>query len=359
MRPSNLLENVSLAPMTTLGVGGPARWFAEPASVGELGELLRWRAEKSLELLVLGGGSNLLVADEGFPGLALRVALRGIEFGNYGGRAIATAAAGEPWDGFVASCVDRGLAGVECLSGIPGYVGAVPIQNIGAYGQEVAETIVAVDVIDVATGASRRLAKSECGFAYRDSVFKREARGRFVVVAASFALGEDGVPSVRYPELARELERRGEEDPTLSEVRSAVIAIRAAKAMVIDPADPDSRSAGSFFTNPVIDAAELTRVEELVTTRAGRERAAAMPRFAGGEGRVKLSAAWLIEAAGFAKGHARGEARISSKHALAIVNGGAASAADIAALAREIRDRVDAQFGVTLVPEPVLVGLAL
>lgn len=354
-----VVENFPLAPMTTFGVGGPARWFAEASSVGELRELLRWREAESLELLVLGGGSNLLVADEGFPGLVLRVALRGVEFGSYGGRAIATAAAGEPWDGFVAACVDRGLAGVECLSGIPGCVGAAPIQNIGAYGQEVAETIVGVDVIDVSTGAQRRLSKSECGFAYRDSVFKREARGRFVVVAVSFALRDDGIAAVRYPELARELERRGASDATLADARSAVIAIRAAKAMVIDPAEPDSRSAGSFFTNPLVDASSLSRVEQLVAAHAGREKAGAMPRYPAGEGRVKLSAAWLIEAAGFAKGYARGAARISGKHALALVNGGGASAADIAVLAREIRDRVEARFGVTLVAEPVLVGLSL
>ena len=356
---SNVRENVSLAPMTTLGVGGPARWFAEAASLDELRELLRWRREKSLELLVLGGGSNLLVADEGFHGLALRVAPRGMEFGTYGGRTIATVAAGEQWDAFVAGCVDRGFAGVECLSGIPGCVGAAPIQNIGAYGQEVAETIVAVDVIDVAMGAQRRLSRSECGFAYRDSIFKREARGRFVVVAVSFALREDGIASVRYPELARELERRGASDPTLSDARSAVIAIRAAKAMVIDPGEPDSRSAGSFFTNPLLDPAGVARTEELVARHAGREKAVAMPRYPSAEGRVKLSAAWLIEAAGFAKGYSRGAARISTKHALALVNGGTASAAEIAALAREIRDRVEELFGVTLVPEPVFVGFAL
>ena len=354
----NLTEHVSLAPMTTLGVGGPARWFAEAKTLDELREVLRWRSEESLELLVLGGGSNLLIADDGFPGLALRVATRGIEFGSYGGRMIATAAAGEPWDAFVAACVDRELAGVECLSGIPGCVGAAPIQNIGAYGQEVSASIVAVDVLDVATGAARRLSSSECGFAYRDSIFKRESRGRFVVTSVSLALREDGVPSVRYPDLARELERRGASDATLAGVRSAIIAIRAAKAMVIDPADPDSRSAGSFFVNPVIDAAGVARIEALVSERAGHQRAAAMPRYPVAEGRVKLSAAWLIEAAGFAKGHERGAARISTKHALALVNGGGATAADVAGLAREIRDRVDSMFGVRLAPEPVLVGLA-
>jgi UDP-N-acetylmuramate dehydrogenase len=344
--------------MTTLGVGGPARWFAEASSTGALRELLQWRGGQALALFVLGGGSNLVVADEGFDGLVLRIALRGIEFGSYGGRAIATVASGEPWDAFVAACVDRGLAGVECLSGIPGSAGAAPIQNIGAYGQDAAETIVAVDVVDVASGAQRRLSKSECAFSYRDSVFKRESSGHYVVTAVSFALREDGVPAVRYPELARELERRGAGDPTLADVRSAVLAIRAAKAMVIDPDEPDSRSAGSFFMNPVIDAAELPRVEAAVAARAGGERAAAMPRYAAGEGRVKLPAAWLIEAAGFRKGESRGAARISSRHALALVNGGDATAAEIAALAREIRDRVEELFGVTLVPEPLFVGMS-
>ncbi|MFA6957587.1 MAG: UDP-N-acetylmuramate dehydrogenase [Thermoanaerobaculia bacterium] len=356
--PSSLRQNVPLAPLTTLGVGGPARWFAEASSTHALRELLRWRGEQSLDLFILGGGSNLVVADEGFDGLVLRVALRGLEFGSYGGRAIVTVAAGEPWDGFVAACVDRGLAGVECLSGIPGSVGAAPIQNIGAYGEDVAETIVGVDVVDVASGAPRRLSKSECGFSYRDSVFKREAAGRFVVTAVSFALREDGVPAVRYPELARELERRGAGDPTLADVRSAVLAIRAAKAMVIDPEEPDSRSAGSFFTNPVVDAADLPRIEALMESHAGAGKAAAMPRYAAGDGRVKLPAAWLIEAAGFRKGESRGAARISNRHALALVNGGDASAAEITALAREIRDRVEALFGVRLVNEPLFVGMS-
>ncbi|MBI2214557.1 MAG: UDP-N-acetylmuramate dehydrogenase, partial [Acidobacteria bacterium] len=351
--------NVPLAPLTTLGVGGPARWFAEIHSVEALRELLRWRGEQSLELFVLGGGSNLVVADAGFAGLVLKIALRGIAFGSYGGRTIATVAAGEPWDGFVAACADRGLAGVECLSGIPGSAGAAPIQNIGAYGQEVAETIVAVDVVDVTTGAQRRLSKSECGFSYRDSMFKREAKGRFIVTAVSFALRDDGMPAVRYPELARELERRGAGDATLAGVRSAVIAIRAAKAMVIDPEVADSRSAGSFFMNPVIEASELSHLEARVGNHAGVEKAAAMPRYHAGEGRVKLPAAWLIEAAGFSKGEARGAARISSRHALALVNGGGATAEDVATLAREIRDRIESLFGVRLVPEPVFVGFSL
>lgn len=357
--PSSLRRNVPLAPMTTLGVGGPARWFAEARTLEELADLLAWRSAEGLDLFVLGGGSNLVVGDRGFDGLVVRVATRGIEFGSYGGRSIATVAAGEPWDAFVAACVDRGLAGVECLSGIPGCVGAAPIQNIGAYGQEVAETVVAVDVIEVATGARRRLSRSECGFAYRDSVFKREAGGRLVVSSVSFALRDDGVPAVRYPELGRELERRGAGDPSLADVRSAVVAIRAAKAMVIDPSEPDSRSAGSFFMNPVVDAGALPRIEERVALHAGADKASAMPRYAAGEGRIKLAAAWLIEAAGFGKGYARGAARISRRHALAIVNGGDATAEEIAALAREIRDRVESLFGVRLVPEPVFVGLSL
>lgn len=354
--PLTIRQNVPLAPMTTLGVGGPARCFVEADSIGALREALRWRDDRGVDLFVLGGGSNLVVADEGFDGLVLRVALRGIEFGSYGGRAIATAAAGEPWDGFVAACVDRGLAGVECLSGIPGCVGASPIQNIGAYGQDAAETIVAVDVIDVASGAQRRLSKSECAFSYRESVFKREASGRYVVIAVSFALHEDGIAAVRYPELERELQRRDACDPTLADVRSAVLAIRAAKAMVIDPDEPDSRSAGSFFMNPVVDVSDLARLEAAVAVHGGAERSAAMPRYAAGEGRVKLSAAWLIEAAGFRKGDSRGAARISSRHALALVNGGGATASEIVALAREIRDKVEALFAVTLVPEPLFVG---
>jgi UDP-N-acetylmuramate dehydrogenase len=264
-------------------------------------------------------------------------------------------AAGEPWDPLVADCVARGLAGVECLAGIPGSVGATPIQNVGAYGQEVAETITAVRVLDRADGSVRRLTPAECGFTYRSSAFKREP-GRWVVLAVRFALeASERSRPIRYPELARALGVEVGARAPSAEVRAAVLALRRGKGMVLDPGDPDTVSAGSFFTNPVLDAGAFAALQERAAQRLGP--GVRPPAWPADDGQVKTSAAWLIERAGFHRGQGNPEGiAISAKHTLALTNRGAGTAAELVALAREIADGVHAAFGVALVPEPVFVG---
>ncbi|WP_437982374.1 UDP-N-acetylmuramate dehydrogenase [Sorangium sp. So ce117] len=371
-------ESVPLAPLTTLGVGGPARYFAEAADEAAVVEAFRFAEARGVPLLVLGGGSNLLIADRGVDALVLRVRVRGIELlrgrgedgggedsggeiggGGEAGRALVRAGAGEAWDDLVARSVAEGWAGVECLSGIPGDVGATPIQNVGAYGQEVAETIVEVRAIDRATGAAAVLSGADCGFGYRDSRFKRAWRGRYVITAVTFALRPGGAATVRYPELQRALAApAGGAAPPLGEVRSAVIALRRAKSMVLDPADENGRSAGSFFMNPTLApgaaAAVIARIEAAGVLAPGE----AIPQYPAEGGRVKLSAAWLIERAGFAKGTRHGAAGISTRHTLALVNRGGATAEELLGLARRVRRGVLDRFGVALSAEPDLVGFA-
>ncbi|HEV8240098.1 MAG TPA: UDP-N-acetylmuramate dehydrogenase [Thermoanaerobaculia bacterium] len=351
-RPRGLRERVPLAPLTTIGIGGPARWFVEAGTADEVEQALAWAADEALPTFVLGGGSNLLIADEGFPGLVLRVALRGVEEESAGDAVMLCAAAGEPWDALVERAVAASLAGFECLSGIPGCAGATPIQNVGAYGQEVAETVVSVEALSRADGRLCTFAAAECGFAYRDSVFKREERDRWVILAVTFRLQRDAPPALRYAELARHLEAAGG-DVDLARVREAVLALRRRKGMVLDPSDEDTRSDGSFFMNPVVPAAALDGVLERVAARGLAPES--VPRYPAGEA-TKLSAAWLIEQAGFRKGHRHGNVGISSKHALALVNRGGGTAREVVELVREIRARVEDAFGVLLVPEPNFVG---
>lgn len=341
-----ILDGVPLAPLTTLGIGGPARHYTRIGASEQLAWALAWARERDLDVLVLGGGSNLLIGDRGFPGLVVHVVIDGVDYAVAGGSTEVTAGAGESWDGLVAAVVGRGLAGVECLSGIPGFVGATPIQNVGAYGQEVAETIVRVEVVDRSTAEVLSIANSECAFGYRDSRFKQADRDRYIVTSVTYRLENDGAPAVRYPELRRHLEITGVEQPSLGAVREAVLAIRRRKSMVVDTSDPDSRSAGSFFTNPIVtsEAADQIGIE-------------GMPRYPAGD-HVKLSAAWLIEQAGFARGHVAGNVGLSTKHTLAIVNRGGGTAREVVALAREIRRRVYDRFGVELVPEPVFVNVS-
>jgi UDP-N-acetylmuramate dehydrogenase len=342
---------VRLADLTTLRLGGPAGRLVEATTEDELIAAVRDADAAGEPLLVLAGGSNVVVADEGFPGTVVRIASRGVEREEGGDRAVATlrVAAGEDWDPFVERCVGEGLAGVECLSGIPGSVGATPIQNVGAYGQEVSETIVRVRVYDRGTGEIGEMSRDECGFTYRSSVFKR-APGRWVVLAVTFALphGDRSGP-IRYAELARALGVEIGETAPLADVREAVLALRRGKGMVVDPADPDSVSAGSFFTNPILDAEAFTRLEERAPGR--------VPRWPEPDGRVKTSAAWLIERAGFGKGYGDPDTiAISSKHTLALTNRGAGTTAQLVALAREVAEGVRREFGVDLHPEPVFVG---
>ncbi|XXX82800.1 UDP-N-acetylmuramate dehydrogenase [Sorangium sp. So ce134] len=366
-------ESVPLAPHTTLGVGGPARFFAEAADEAAVVEAFRFAEARGVPLFVLGGGSNLLVADRGVDALVLRVRVRGVALaggGDGGGggdagrdgqgpRVLVRAGAGEGWDDLVARAVAEGWAGVECLSGIPGDVGATPIQNVGAYGQEVAETIAEVRAIDRSTGEAAVLAGADCGFGYRDSRFKRAWRGRYVITAVTFALRPGGAATVRYPELQRALAApAGGAAPPLAEVRSAVIALRRGKSMVLDPADENGRSAGSFFMNPTLEAGAAAGALARIAAAGVLAPGEAIPQYPAGGGRVKLSAAWLIERAGFAKGTRHGAAGISTRHTLALVNRGGATAAELLELARRVRRGVLDRFGVALSAEPDLVGFA-
>jgi UDP-N-acetylmuramate dehydrogenase len=348
-----VLEDVALAPLTTLGVGGPARYYVCATSRGQVAGAARWAASRGLALFVLGGGSNVVVADEGFPGLVLHVALAGVETRLRDGAAEVTAAAGEDWDALVARTVAEGWAGFECLSGIPGLAGATPIQNVGAYGQEIAETVTVVEALEPGTGRLRRFENAECGFGYRHSRFKGVDRGRYVVLAVSYRLSPGGAPAIRYPELERYLAETGRVRPTLGEVRDAVLAVRRRKAMVLDPADPNTRSVGSFFVNPVVAAERLAEIADSERRRTPTPDGVPSFPVAGG---VKVPAAWLIERAGFTRGLRRGGVGISDRHTLAIVNRGGATARDVLALAREIQDAVNERFGILLEPEPVLVG---
>jgi UDP-N-acetylmuramate dehydrogenase len=341
------VEHVPLAPLSTLGIGGRARWLARAEFAEEVAAAHRWATRRGVPLFVLGGGSNLVIADEGIPGLVLQMTSVGGEFQRRGDAVVADVSAGEPWDRFVEATVLRGLSGVECLSGIPGTVGGTPIQNVGAYGQEVAETIEAVTALDRQAGALVRIPASECAFSYRMSRFKGTDAGRFIVLGVSFVLRR-GPATVRYPDLRRQLDAAGIADPTVLDVRNAVLAVRRGKGMVIDPADPDSRSVGSFFMNPIVTAAERDRI-------AGAA-AAPVPSFDAPDGNVKVPAAWLIERAGFAKGTTDGAVGISTKHPLAIVNRGGATARDVLRFAGRIKRGVADRFGVMLRPEPLFVG---
>lgn len=346
--------DVPLAPLTTLGLGGPARTLLEARTEDELCEAVRAADAAGEPLLLLGGGSNVVIADAGFAGTVVRISTSGIARRRAGERVLVEVAAGEPWDALVAGTVADGLAGVECLAGIPGLTGATPIQNVGAYGQDVAETITAVRVLDRATGEIAELPAAACGFRYRSSVFK--GRDRHVILSVTFALRAGAAESepIAYAELARALGVQVGQRVPLAEARAAVLGLRRRKGMVLDSSDPDTRSAGSFFTNPILDPGAFAELAASVAERLGPD--VRPPAFPEPDGRTKTSAAWLIDRAGFAPGTRRGPVAQSSKHALALVNLGGATTAELVALAREIADGVEAAFGVALVPEPVFVG---
>ena len=345
-----LQEQVPLAPLNTFQVGGPARYLVEARDLAEVREAVAFARDRGLPLFVLGGGSNLVVADAGFPGLVLRIALRGVEERDEDGKRLFDVGAGEGWDAFVARTVARDCAGVECLSGIPVTVGGTPIQNVGAYGQEVSETISGVQALDLEGGEVRELCAPACEFGYRRSLFNTTRRGRYIVLRVSFALTPGGAPRVEYADLKKVFAGRSGR-PTLAETREAVRQIRHTKAMLIVAGDEDCRSAGSFFKNVLLDAAGFARLAEQAATLGLQP-----PSFPGAEGRIKVPAAWLVEQAGFPRGFQRGPVGISRKHCLAIVNRGGATAADILALKDEIQRRVAEKFGIPLQPEPVFVG---
>jgi UDP-N-acetylmuramate dehydrogenase len=341
------LQEVTLAPYTTFQIGGPALWFAEATSEADIVAGVGFAGERHLPLFVLGGGSNLLVSDAGFPGLVLRVGLRGIE----NKAEVVRAAAGEDWDGVVAFAVEQGLAGMECLSGIPGTAGGTPVQNVGAYGQEVSQTIASVRAFDRKIARFVDLPAAECGFSYRRSIFNSTERDRYIVSRVDYALRRDAPANFAYADLKKYFAGRGIASPTLAEVREAVRFVRAQKGMLIVPGEADCRSAGSFFKNPIVPVSVLDSLAEGL----GVDKAA-IPAYPAQAGEVKLSAGWLIERAGFAKGYALGRAGISSRHTLALINRGGASAGEVIALRDEVVETIARRFGIRLEPEPVWVG---
>ncbi|HXG58367.1 MAG TPA: UDP-N-acetylmuramate dehydrogenase [Thermoanaerobaculia bacterium] len=347
-------RNVPLAPLTTLGIGGPAAFFTRVSCVEEIAEAIAWARSEGVPWFILGGGSNVLISDDGFKGLVIQMSLRGVVVESEEEHAIVRVAAGESWDAFVERAVTHRWAGVECLSGIPGLVGATPIQNVGAYGQEVSESVIRVEVLDSDDGSVRTLTNSECRFGYRSSIFKTEEGRRFVVLAVTYRLRRGGEATIRYPELRQYVEASEVRGDDLSGVRKAVIAIRRRKGMVLDPGDPDTRSDGSFFMNPVVTGEEHERFVRRARELVGEE--AAIPGFPNPDGSVKLSAAWLIERAGFRRGHVHGNVGLSSKHTLAVVNRGGGTAREVLELAGEIQEKVRAAFGVELHPEPKFIG---
>ena len=346
-----LREHVPLAPYTTLGLGGKARYFVDCDTGEQVCAALAYAAERRLPVYVLGGGSNVVFLDSGFPGLVLRITIGGMGWRDRPNPEV-RAGAGVDWDSLVQSVVERGWTGVECLSGIPGTVGGTPIQNVGAYGQEIAETLVSVACLDRTTFERRTFTARDCDFGYRDSRFRRADRGRYVVLEVTLRLAPDQKPRIRYPELQRAVAGLGGlETITPTEavrlVRQAVLTLRRSKSMVLDPADPNTRSVGSFFTNPVLSVAAFADLER---------RWKGIPSFPA-DGGVKVPAAWLVEQAGFPKGY-RGVgsgAGISTRHALALVNLGGTSA-DLLALAEEVRAGVEKQFGIRLAYEPEVVS---
>jgi len=347
-----ILENIPLAPLTTFGIGGPARYFVEAPTAADVAEAMTFAEASNTPLFVLGGGSNLLIADAGWPGLVVKIAILGIERRQESGKIFFDAGAGESWDALVSQAVAANCAGIECLSGIPGTVGGSPVQNIGAYGQEVAETIESVQVYDRKDRQVRELCNEACGFSYRTSIFNTTERNRFVILRVTFALTPQGPPRLQYADLKRHFEGSSS-SATLSEVRDAVLQIRARKGMLIVAGDPDARSAGSFFKNPVVSEEKLAHLK-----KRAEAKGLTMPSYPALAQTHKVSAAWLVEHAGFPKGYSHGPVGISTKHTLALVNRGGAKAVEMLALKEQIQNRVEAVWGIQLEPEPVFVGVS-
>ena len=351
MQQSSILiqENIRLAPYTTLQIGGPARYFAEISTESELFEAIGFAREHNLPIFTLGGGSNLLVGDSGFQGLVLHIAIgKPTASSTRDGYLYETIPAGIEWNDFVLSICEQGISGIECLAGIPGSVGGTPVQNVGAYGQEVAETITSVRALDLDTMQFVELTNAECGFAYRRSIFNTTHRGRYIVTAVTFRFDPARKPHLTYTDLTRHF---GTAQPTPMEVYFAVRKIRHAKGMLLVDGEPDCRSAGSFFKNPVVPSQSVERIASALHIAADT-----VPRWPAADGAVKLPAAWLVERAGFPKGFAMGNAGISSRHTLALINRGNATAADILALRNTIQQKVKELFSIQLEQEPVQLG---
>jgi UDP-N-acetylmuramate dehydrogenase len=351
-----LKRDVSLAAWTTLELGGPARFFTEARSVQELGRAFEWAKSQSVHVVVLGGGSNVLVPDHGVDALVCRMANQELSVQEVSAAEVCVrVGAGSNWDDFVAHCVTQGWGGLECLSGIPGTVGATPVQNVGAYGQEVSERIESVTVMDRDSGALREVRASECAFSYRHSAFKSDGHPlrHAVIVEVCFVLTRDAVPAIKYPELRAALETTTHSALTLADVRDAVLALRKNKSMVIDPLDENRRSVGSFFTNPIVSREQATALSLRAVERRWVRTQAEMPQWSTGDDRVKLSAAWLIERSGWRKGTRVGNVGISSRHSLALVHHGGGTTAELIALAESIRASVLRECDIKLAFEPV------
>ena len=355
-------EKVPLAPLTTLQVGGEARYFAEIRREDELAEAIEFSKRRDVPIFVLGGGSNLVVADAGWPGLVLKIAIGGIVSPTTdqatGSAVLFSVGAGVVWDDFVAQTVSQNCSGLECLSGIPGSVGGTPVQNVGAYGQEVSETIESVRALDLKDNRIVLLPKPACGFRYRSSIFNSTQRGRYIILRVNYRLKRAGVPSLKYADLEKYFAGKNSDrgngkksSPSLSEVRDAVRTIRRSKGMLIVPGDEDCRSAGSFFKNPVVSDEQLKDLTSRVTAEG-----LTIPSYPALDAQHKIPAAWLVEHSGFAKGYVLGQTGISHKHALALINRGEATASDIVRLKDEIQRGVKAKWGISLEPEPVFVG---
>lgn len=346
----DIQKNVRLAEFTTLKIGGAARFFARAKSEEEVLQSIQFAGENNLQVFILGGGSNVLIADEGFDGLVLQIGITGISvLRENDNRIYLTVGAGENWDALCAFSVGKNLAGFECLSGIPGNVGGTPVQNVGAYGQEISETIESVRCFDRDTQTFIDLTNAQCRFAYRKSIFNTTEKNRYIVLAVTFVLEKNGAPKIVYKDLQNFL---GKKKTDLQQVRKAVLEIRAAKSMVIDERDLNSQSAGSFFKNPILARDKFAEIEQI----AGQMGIENVPSFIADEESVKVPAAWLIEKSGFYKGYRKGNAGISANHTLAIVNLGGATAEEILALKEEIQAKVKDTFDISLNPEPIFVG---
>lgn len=342
-------HNVSLAPYTTLRIGGPASYFAQVRTEDELLDAVMFARKGNLPMFVMGGGSNLVVSDSGFDGLVIHIALDGAITSTQQGNSVEyTVPAGADWNSFVHSVCEQGISGIECLAGIPGTLGGTPVQNVGAYGQDVAATIASVRALDLETTTFDTLDNEACGFAYRRSIFNTTHRGRYIVTSVTFRFDPARKPHLTYADLTRHF---GQSEPTPLEVYHAVRSIRHSKGMLIVEGEPDSRSAGSFFKNPVVTLDQFQRIASTVALSADQ-----IPHWPAEGGRVKLAAAWLLERAGFVKGFAVGNAGISSRHTLALINRGNASAADLLLLRDAIQSQVKALFSIDLEQEPVQLG---
>jgi UDP-N-acetylmuramate dehydrogenase len=351
----SIRENVTLAPYTTLGVGGPARFLVSIKHEDQVPEALEFARTHACPVFIIGGGSNILVSDSGFPGMIVRMEIRGIQPLDEDNSEFVSVAAGETWDVFVQRCVDQNLAGIECLSGIPGTVGGAPVQNIGAYGQEISDVILSIRALDRETNSIEELSGNDCRFGYRTSIFNTTQRDRYIILKVAFSLRPYGKPRILYKDLEDCFNSRSK-TPSIGEVRRAVVKIRESKGMVLNQTDDDLKTAGSFFKNPVLEPGKATEIENTARERDLLASTEDFPRFTAHSGNVILPAAWFVEQAGFEKGFTYGNVGVSSKHALALVNNGGAQAREFIDLMHRIQEKVFSQFGVLLLPEPTLIG---